>query len=65
MNLELDWLHKTLACPLLAVTVAWWVAWQGWHACHAEQEIIVLQVREWQVEELWSDELDTDWKGLE
>jgi hypothetical protein len=45
--------------------VAWWVAWQGWHACHAEQEIIVLQVREWQIEELWSDELDTDWKGLE
>jgi len=62
MNLELDWLHKTLACLLLAATVAWWVALRGWHVSHAEREIIVLQVHEWQVEELWSDELDTDWK---
>ena len=62
--MTLDWLHITLACLLLTATVAWGIALNGWHVCHAQREIIVLQVREWQVEELWSDELETEWEVL-
>lgn len=63
--MNLDWLHKVLATLFLVAGVAWWIAWTGWEHCSNEREIVVLQVREWQVEEVWSDELSNEWKEFE
>lgn len=63
--MNLDWLHKVLATLFLVVGVAWWTAWAGWQDCSQQREIVVLQVMEWQVEEVWSDELSNEWKEFE
>lgn len=60
--MNLDWLHRVLVTLLGVVVLAWWVAWTGWQESARNRELIVLQVKEWQVEELWSEQLDTEWK---
>ena len=63
--MNLDWLHKVLATLLLVTGLAWWIAWTGWVDCSQQREIVVLQVREWQVEEVWEAELSNEWKEFE
>lgn len=60
--MSLDWLHKVLATLFLVTGLAWWIAWTGWQDCSHQREIVVLQVMEWQVEEVWEDELSNEWK---
>ena len=63
--MNLDWLHKVLVTLLGVTGLAWWIAWTGWQDCSRQREIVVLQVMEWQVEEVWEDELSNEWKEFE
>lgn len=47
--MELDWLHKVLVTLLMVTGVGFWVCGSGWEQAAREKELVILEVKEWQV----------------